>query len=311
MKNNWDINRYTIAGIMAILLWSSTVALARRLAEQVGPLTAGCSVFLSASMVLAVLWTREERSQIMRRKLPRKFLVGCGVLFVAYSISLFLALGLAHNRFQTVEIGLLNYLWPSLTLLFSLFLLGNRATIGLLPGTGLALLGVFLVLTQAGSVTWNSFSANFLRNPAAYGLGILAAVVWGLYSNLSRRWGTSASGGAVLLFTLATGIAFGLIRILQPESGNWTPRAIAEMSVLALATAMAYLFWDLAMRKGDMVLVVSCSYLTPFLSSLVSCLYLGVLPGRNLWLGCFCIIAGSFLSWHSIQRVGRANSARR
>jgi drug/metabolite transporter (DMT)-like permease len=307
MKNCRENNRSTLAGMMAILLWSSTVALARRLAEQVGPLTAGSSVFLSASMVLAVPWAGKRPSLMKLRELPRKFLIGCGMLFVVYSISLFLAVGLANNRHQTVEIGLLNYLWPSLTLLFSLFLLGNRANIGLIPGTGLALVGVFLVLTQAGSVTWNSFSVNFMRNPTAYGLGILAAVVWGLYSNLSRRWGTSESGGAVLLFTLSTGLAFGLIRILLVEPGSWTPRAVAELTVLALATAMAYLFWDLAMRKGDMVLVVSCSYLTPFLSSVVSCLYLGVLPGRNLWLGCFCIVAGSFLSWHSIWRVEALN----
>jgi drug/metabolite transporter (DMT)-like permease len=55
------------------------------------------------------------------------------------------------------------------------------------------------------------------------------------------------------------------------------------------------------MREGDVVLVASCSYLTPFLSTVVSCLYLRVLPGRSLWFGCLLIIAGSFWSWRSVR----------
>ena len=35
-------------------------------------------------------------------------------------------------------------------------------------------------------------------NPVAYGLGLVAAVSWALYSNLTRRWGESGGGGAVL-----------------------------------------------------------------------------------------------------------------
>jgi len=56
------------------------------------------------------------------------------------------------------------------------------------------------------------------------------------------------------------------------------------------------------MRKGDVVLVVSCSYLTPFLATAVGCIYLWVVPGVKLWLGCLLIIGGSFLSWRSIDK---------
>ena len=49
------------------------------------------------------------------------------------------------------------------------------------------------------------------------------------------------------------------------------------------------------------MLVASCSYLTPFFSTVVTCLYLRVQPGPTLWMGCGLIIAGSFLSWRSIR----------
>jgi len=301
MAQHLRVDRNTLLGVAAILLWSATVALARSISERVGPLTAGAAVYLGGSALLAGNLLMRRRSLTVLRQLPARYLFGCGALFVLYTLSLFLGLGLAASRRQAIEVALLNYLWPALTILFSLWLLGKRANLGLIPGTLLALAGVFLVLTQGAAVSWHSFSANVLSNPAAYALGALAAVTWALYSNLTRRWGRSDSEGAVLLFTLGTGLAFLLMGRLHPEAGAWGARVVAEVACLALATAAAYVFWDIAMREGDVVLVASCSYLTPFFSTVVSCLYLRVWPAFSLWLGCLLIIAGSFLSWRSIR----------
>lgn len=295
------LDRNTILGLSAILLWSATVAVARSIAERIGPVTAGAAVYLTAGVLLGGDLFLKERSFTNLKRLPRKYVIGCGALFVLYTITLFLALGLAANRRQTIEVGLLNYLWPALTILFSLVILGQRASLALIPGTGVALGGVFLVLMQDTSVSWSSLVMNVLSNPGAYGLGALAGIAWALYSNLTRRWGEPNSRGAVLLFTLSTGLAFWLIRLFRPEGGTWGIRVVAEVAFLALATALAYVFWDIAMREGDMVLVASCSYLTPFFSTVVSCIYLSLWPSLNLWLGCLFIIAGSFLSWRSIR----------
>jgi drug/metabolite transporter (DMT)-like permease len=298
---NFGLDRNTLLGLSAILLWSSTVALARSISEQLGPLTAGSSVYLTAGLFLTGYGFLKERSFKTLRTLPRKYVYGCGVLFLIYTTSLFLALGFAENRGQTIEVGLLNYLWPAFTILFSLPILGNKATLWLIPGTLLALFGVFLVLTHETAVSWSSLSTNLSTNPIAYGLGFLAAVSWGLYSNLARRWGDPNSSGAVQLFTLCTGITFWLISLLWPETGVWSVRTLIEVAFLGLATALAYVFWDMSMRAGDMVLVAASSYLTPLFSTIVSCIYLGVRPGLGLWLGCAIIIAGSFLSWLSIR----------
>lgn len=301
MAHHLRVDRNSLLGVAAILLWSATVALARSISERIGPSTAGAAVYLGGSALLAVHLLVRRGSLKALRQLPARYLFGCGALFVLYTLSLFLALGLAASRPQAIEVALLNYLWPALTLLFSLWLLGKRASLGLIPGTLLALAGVFLALTQGAAVSWRSFSANVLSNPAAYALGAVAALTWALYSNLTRRWGRSNSESAVLLFTLATGAAFLLMGRLHPEAGTWGIRVVAEVAGLALATAAAYVFWDIAMREGDVVLVASCSYLTPFLSTVVSCLYLRVWPTPSLWVGCLLIIAGSFLSWRSIR----------
>lgn len=299
-----QLNLNTLLGLLAILLWSSTVALARRISEQLGPLSAGAAVYLTATVFLAALYWVRERTFRGLWQLPRRYVLGCGTLFVIYTLALFVALGRAADRGQTMEVGLLNYLWPACTILFSLWLLGNRASVWLIPGTALALLGVVLVLTQGAAVSWSSFAANLLRNPLAYGLGVVAAVSWGLYSNLARRWGGADSEGAVLLFTLATGIAFGLMRLWQAETGALNLRVLGEVAFLGAATALGYLFWDIAMRKGNQMLVAACSYLTPFFSTIVSSVYLRVVPALSLWLGCALIIAGSVLSWRSVRPAG-------
>lgn len=309
MFGDLHLNPNTLAGLIAIVLWSSTVALARRISEQLGPLAAGAAVYLTASLFLAGILLLKERSFRKLWRLPRRYVLGCGALFVIYTLALFLALGRAANRSQTIEVGLLNYLWPALTILFSLWLLGSKASAGLIPGTGFALLGVVLVLTQGAAPSWTSFVTNVLSNPVAYGLGLVAAVSWGLYSNLARRWGGADSEGAVLLFTLATGIAFALMRVLRAEAGAVNLRVMGEVAFLGSATALAYLFWDIAMRKGNVLVVAACSYLTPFFSTVVSSIYLRVVPTANLWLGCGLIIVGSALSWRSV-RPGEAESHR-
>ncbi len=113
----------TFCGFAAILLWGSTIALTRNLSTQIGVMTAAASVY-SLSGILALLQfaiSTEKRKQI--RQLPLFYILGCGILFTSYMLMLIFAIGLANSKQQVLELGLVNYLWPVLTLLFSVVLL--------------------------------------------------------------------------------------------------------------------------------------------------------------------------------------------
>jgi len=291
----------TALGLVAIVLWSGSVALGRSLAEQLGAWRAGALTYLLAGLILLVgrLFLPRRSQPPQKRRL--RYLFGCGLLFVLYMVSLYLALERAAGRSEAIVVGLLNYLWPALTLLFSLFILGYRSRWGLGPGTLLALAGVYLAMTQGGDRSLSAWIGQFPRHPLVYGLGLLAAVAWALYSTLSRRWGSADAGSAVPYFALASGLVFLLIDLLRPTHRPWQSQVLAEIAVLALATALGYLFWDKAIRVGNLVLVASASYLAPFLSTVVSSFYLHVVPGPRLWLGCLLIIAGSLLSASSVH----------
>jgi len=291
----------TVCGLLAILLWSTTVALARSLSEQVGAITAAAAVHLVAGAASGafLLCSREKCRHI--KQLPRKYLLGCGVLFVTYMFAIFLGVGLARDRSQVLEVGLLNYLWPALTILLSLVLLNRKAGWLLIPGTLLALVGEWFVLAQGADVSWFSFLSNVARNPAAYALGLAAACSWALYSNLTRRWAGAERTGAVDFFLPVTGIVLVIVCLVTNEHGSWNVRAAVEAGVMGIVTWSAYRLWDFSMRKGDVVFVAACSYLTPLFSTAVSCVYLDVSPGISLWVGCILIVVGSLVTWRSVS----------
>lgn len=291
----------TGSGLGAILLWSVTFAFARSLSEKVGPLTAGAAAYLIGGLFCMLRLGCSPKPLTRLFRLPRAYLFGCGSLFIINTTTTYLAVGRARDREQLLEIALVNYLWPALTILFSLPLLKKRCSFRLLPGTALALTGVFLVMTQGAGFSWVSLREHLQVNPGAYALAMAAAVSWALYSNLARRWSGPESGGAVELFLPATGLVLLALRLATTEPANWTGQAIGEASGLAAVTGLAYVLWDFAMRKGNLLLVAACSYFTPLLSTVVSCIYLKVSPGPKLWIGCLLLVSGSIITWSSVS----------
>lgn len=298
-KNAW---LPTAGGLISILLWSSSIAFTRSISENLGP-ASGAGVVYSISAVLGLLNVfRSSKQRRKLAKLPLRYIGGCGSLFVGYMLCLFLAVGMAENRNQVVEIGLINYLWPALTLLFSVPILKNRARWLLLPGTALALFGVFFVLAGGGSQTWHVIINDLASNPVAYLLALLAAFAWALYSNFTRKWvGREQAGGAVAFFLATTALVMLSISFFIDEPRTWSFHVAGEVVTLAVITLVSYSLWDNAMRKGNAIFLAASSYLTPLLSTMVSCIYLSVSPTPSLFLGCGLLITGSLLSWVSIK----------
>lgn len=297
----------TLAGLAALLLWSVSVGMSRGLSEKLGAVGSGAVVY-ALSGVLALgfsLVARRRQTLEAIRELTPRYALGCGGFFVLYCLSFYLAIGLARDRAQAIELSLLNYIWPGLTILLSMVLLPMRVSWPVFPGIAVSLAGVFLAMTAGGKMTWETFAANVADNPIAYAGGLTAGVTWALYSVLTRRWG-SPSGGAVPLFLLMTGLVLGLlIPAFPPAPFTLTRAAVVEALGLSLVTAVAYTLWDVSMRRGKVVRVAAVSNFTPLLSVLFSCAYLRVAPEPRVWLGGALIVAGSLACSRSIREIAR------
>jgi len=305
-SNDPIIRRGTIMGGIAILLWSTTVAFSRSLTEQLGTLTAAAIIYVTAG-ILGLLATSLRPGGVKAiGRLPPLYLVGCGALFVIYIVSFYLALGLAENRTQVLSVGLINYLWPALSLVFSIPLLNRRARPLLPVGIVLAVAGTWLATTGTNPPESSYFEE--IGSMLPYGLALVAAISWALYSNLSRRWAAGNDGGGVPIFLLASGLILGIMRSFSPETSLWSWSAGFELIYMAAFPGMiAYVLWDLAVRKGEIIFVASLSYLTPLLSTIISTIILDVHPGMEIWFGAGMVIAGALICKSSITDPEQAS----
>lgn len=297
--------KHTGAGLAAILLWSTTIAFSRSLTEQLGTFTAAALIYLLAGLLGLLVAEIQCRGAARRMAhLSKPYLWGCGALFAAYMVTLYLSVGLAVNRSQVLVVGLINYLWPGLSLAFSIPILKKKASPWLLVGMLLAFGGVWLATTGDIGIPDSLPGTGWLP----YGFALTAAVCWGLYSNLSRKWGAENDGGAVPLFLLASGLLLGVMRLFTPEISHWSAQTLLELAYMAAFPGMlAYILWDLAMRKGNIILIASLSYLTPLFSTLFSTLILRVMPGAFLWLGALLLVTGATICKFSITDDEKAS----
>ncbi len=299
---------YTALGIVAVLLWSTTMGVSRSLVEQLGAMTAGACIYLVSGAVGCTYLLARRQLGVVRR-MPPLYLFGCGALVVVYMLLIYLAIGLAATRRQVIGVGIINYLWPGLTLVFSVPVLKKHAGPLLVPGAVLAFAGVVLAST-GGQLSAGKFLRDLRSGEAPYLLALVAAVLWALYSNLSRRWAATHEGGAMPVFLLAAGVTLALMRPFFHETQHWATHTCFELAYMSLVPALlAYGFWDYAMRRGNMVLVAAVAYLTPVLSTTFTSVYLHVPPGRGLWLACALVVAGAVVCKLSVTEPREERSA--
>lgn len=299
------VDRNIIYGTIAILLWSATVALVRSITKKMNAFQAGTYTFAGSGVgcLFIVLIFNDVNTFF---NFPIQYLIICGLLFVIYMVALFVAIEKAKNNQQALELGLINYLWPTLTVVLSLFILNRNVTLLIVPGIILPLLGIFFVITQQSAFSWKPFVQNVKENYIAYLLALIAAVVWALYSNLTNLLGNPGAPSAVFIFIPFTGIVFSVITLFSKKYKqsllSFNPRTKMEMIAFSVFTILAYYFWDISMRRTNVTFVAVLSNFTPLFSTIIIAIYFKERINKKLWLGCFLIISGSIISWISIYK---------
>lgn len=268
------VSRATLIGLVAILLWSTTVGLLRSVSEAFGA-TGGAALIYTTTACLLCLSRGLPRPGAM----PAIYLWLGGVLFVGYEICLALAIGLAipfnQQRFRV-------WLWPGLLL---------------------SLLGIVWVMKGSGSGSPTLLWQNMLRNPVAYALAFIAALTWALYNNLTRRFARGSNG--VTLFFILTALALWL---KYAFSDHTVPMAftlvpLLEVLFVGLSTAIAYSAWNHGIQQGNLMLLATASYFTPVLSALMGSLWLGLTPPLAFWQGVAMITLGSLICWRATRSL--------
>lgn len=288
------MRRYTLAGFLAVLFWSTTIAFSRTLSEALGPFTTGAWVHCIAGLLGLAIAAQQKNGLKQYLAMPRRYLLGGGLLVIAYMTLLYLAIGLARSRAQVLAVGLANYLWPALIMLFSVPMQQKRPRLWLLPGILLAVGGAWIATLGSQGADWASLFTAAGLLPVLLAVG--AAILWGVYSNVARRW-APAQGSAIPLFLLASGGVFLALRILAGEASHVTWQITPLLLYMAIFPAwLGYQLWDHAMQRGDMLLVTAFSYFSPVFSTLISILVLKVPFSPSIGLAALLVTLGAILS---------------
>ncbi len=102
---NMTPQRATLAGLLATLLWSTSVGLLRSLTEAIGTVGRAAMIYSTCTLFL-VLFSGFPSL----RGFSKGYFFGGGLLFVCYEIFLSLSICFAANRVQAMEMGMINYL---------------------------------------------------------------------------------------------------------------------------------------------------------------------------------------------------------
>jgi len=284
-------SRATLLGISAILLWSTIVGLMRQVTFDFGPV-GGSALVYSAASALLVLTIGFPKVKTF----PKVYLYLGTLLFVAYEICLSLSLGFSTSNIQAIQIGLINYLWPSMTLLLAVLLNGQRPKCLMLLGIAISMVGISQVLGQGQGNLWQSMLANLRENPLSYGLAFSGAIIWSLYCVLTKRLANGCNG--ITLYFMLTAIALWSGFLLTPQPHlDFTATSIGALCLLACAMGLGYAAWNTGILHGNIRLLATLSYFIPVISSLFSSVWLSQPLSGMFWIGALLVCGGSLVCW--------------
>lgn len=285
-------NSATGIGLVAVLLWGAVVGSIRGLSEHLGPVGGAAlmyslaSVLLLATVGLGRVW-----------EFPRRYLVWGSVLFVSYELCLSLSIGYASNARQAIEVGMVNYLWPSFTLLAAIVFNRQRANALIVPGFVLCLLGIAWVLGGEKGLDLPGMVQNVQLNPLSYGLAFAGALIWAAYCAVTARIAGGKNG--VALFFMLTALALWVKYLFFADEGamQWSLQAVLCLAMAAAAMGFGYAAWNVGILHGNMTVLAGASYFTPVLSAALAGLLLRTPLPWSFWQGACMVCAGSILCW--------------
>lgn len=279
----------TLTGLLAILLWS-TLALFTAMSGRVPPFQlVGMTFVIGGLLILTITAARGE----LRRIRPTRASFALGLYGPFGDTALYYA---AVKTAPPAEANLIHYLWPLLIVLFA----------ALLPGAKLKprhLVGALIGLAATALLVSGGMRAGGGGLALGHVLAALGAFVWASYSVLSRRFSDVPSESLSVTMLGCAVPAFACH--LAFETTLWTLSGVEWGGVLGLglgSIGLAFVVWDIGMKKGDVALLGVASYAAPVLSTLV---LVAAGYAQASWLlagSCVLIVVGALVASYAPRR---------
>jgi len=287
----------TLIGLIAILLWSAIVGLIKSVSEGFGPV-GGAALIYTCSAILLIFTVGLPKI----RQFPPSYLILGSILFVCYELCLSLSLGFTHNGRQAIEVGMVNYLWPSLTILLTVIVTRQKTSPLIIPGVIIAIIGIGRVLGGDQGFSVNEMTRNVMDNPLSYGLAFSGAVIWAIYCVVTKLIAKGNNG--ITLFFILTALTL-LVKFLTSPQPDFILSWKAWISLLLAAIAMGfgYAAWNVGILHGNVTILAAASYFIPIISAVLAAFILSSQLTMAFWQGTAMVSLGSLICWWSTRTV--------
>jgi len=274
-------SRATLIGLIAVLLWSSIVGLIRGVSQHLGAVGGAAMIYTVASVLLVFTVGFNNL-----KTFPRRYLVWGSLLFVSYELCLSLSIGYANSGRQAIEVGMVNYLWPTFTMLSAIAFNKQRANALIMPGVLVSILGICFVLGGEQGLDIAGMAENVKDNPLSYGLAFTGAVIFFILTALALWIKFFATGGGAMHFSVS---------------------ALVYLALAASAMGFGYAAWNVGILHGNVTVLATASYFIPVFSAALAAALLHAPLSFAFWKGALMVVAGSILCWLA-TRGGRAKT---
>ena len=287
----------TLIGLMAILLWSAIVGLIKSVSEGFGPI-AGAALIYSGSAILLLFTVGFPNL----RKFPRSYLIIGSVLFVCYELCLSLSLGFTHNGRQAIEVGMVNYLWPSMTIVLAVIVNRQKVSPLIIPGVILAVAGICRVLGGDQGFSLSEMTRNVMDNPLSYGLAFTGAIIWAIYCVVTKKIANGSNG--ITLFFILTALTLWVKFLFSPQPPFVLSFQVwISLALAAMAMGFGYAAWNVGILHGNVTVLAAASYFIPIISSILAAFILSSQLTMSFWQGTAMVSLGSLVCWWSTRTV--------
>ncbi|MBZ5487306.1 DMT family transporter [Halomonas aquamarina] len=246
------------AALVAVVLWSVAPLLAER-AHTSSPLQLTALTLLAGALATMPL-SRRVSVASCRRGWQLGIWLGIPLLILGAVSTYFIGMRLA----PAAEAALITYTWPVLFVLLSQWSRFGRLRLAGVTGALIAFSGAALLLVP------QALSSGLGGATVGYGLALLAACCWALYSWVSQAAPVSITPLLPRLLLIAC--AMTTLASLAFEGRPILPSTEALLAGVALGLGpygIAMVAWDKALRWGHASLVGSLAYGVPILAGLL------------------------------------------
>lgn len=286
----------TVIGFFAIILWSSIVGLIKEVSYYFGASLGAALIYSVASLFLmaTLKWTPIS-------KFPKRYLLFGGLFMVTYELCLALSIGYSTTNRQAIEVGMVNYLWPTFTLIATVIFTSKKASWLIIPGAIISMLGLIWVLGGEEGFNISEIWANINVNPLSYGLAFLGAILWAAYCVVTIRLAKGKNGITLFFMMVAIVLWVKVLIIGEPTEIQFTIPSIIYLILAACAMGFGYAAWNVGILKGNVTVLAGASYFTPVISSALSAVLLATPLGLSFWQGALMVCVGSIICWLSTR----------